>query len=194
MEYNPEIHHRRSIRLKGYDYSQVGAYFVTICTNNRESFFENESIKEIAEKYWKEIPNNFKNIELDEYIIMPNHLHGIIVIKNVGAVHEPPNNRAIHELPLQSKQQYKIFLPQIIGWFKMNSAKSINKILKREGQPFWQRNYYEHIVRNETELNKIREYIINNPLKWELDFENPERKKEYKNFTDYLNQRIRATD
>ena len=98
---------------------------------------------------------------MDEFIIMPNHIHGIIFI--VGA---------IHELPLQ-KYRRKMLLPKVIGYFKMNTAKQFNQILNRTGQPFWQRNYYEHIIRNEKELNRIREYIQNNPLKWELDRENP---------------------
>ena len=78
MKYDPDTHHRKSIRLKTYDYSQAGIYFITVCTKDRKLFFENKSIKNIAEKHWLEISDHFKNVELDKYIIMPNHIHGII--------------------------------------------------------------------------------------------------------------------
>jgi REP element-mobilizing transposase RayT len=165
-------YNRRSIRLKNYDYSSPGAYFITIVTNNRQYLFgeivNNEMILneygEIANKYWYEIPKHYTNTQLDEYVIMPNHIHGIIFI--VGA---------IHELPLQQNefsqliQRRKMLLPKIIGRFKMNAAKQINQIRQTPGIPVWQRNYYEHIIRNDNELNKIREYIINNPLTWQTD-------------------------
>ena len=161
-----------SIRLPGHDYSSPGAYFITICTHNRQYLFgeivNNEMILneygEIANKYWYEIPKHYTNTQLDEYVIMPNHIHGIIFI--VGA---------IHELPLQQNefsqliQRRKMLLPKIIGRFKMNAAKQINQIRQTPGIPVWQRNYYEHIIRNDNELNKIREYIINNPLTWQTD-------------------------
>jgi len=182
MEY-----HRKSIRLKNYYYSQSGAYFITICTLQRECLFGDifeGKMKlspggEIAIRYWLEIPKRFDNVRLDESVIMPNHIHGIILIFNVGA---------IHELPLQNNLviRRKMLIPKILGYYKMNSAKQINILSGTPGIPFWQRNYYEHIIRNENELNKIREYIINNPSKWELDFENPRRTREYKDFTDYL--------
>ncbi len=192
IKYNSQ-HHRRSIRLKGYDYSQSGAYFITICTYNRECLFGKivddkmilNQYGEIANQCWLEIPNHFPNVELDEYIIMPNHIHEIIVIneQNVGA---------IHELPLQNQyQRRKMLIPKIIGRFKMNSAKQINQLRHTPNIPVWQRNYYEHIIRNENELNKIREYIINNPLHWELDIENLLNNGQfvncpYKNITEYF--------
>ncbi len=152
--------HRKSLRLSGYNYSQTGAYFITMCVNNRELYFENfPELKNILHTKWTELERKFQEIELDEFVIMPNHLHGILFI--VGA---------IHELPLQNR--HNMVLPKAIGYFKMNTAKLINQMLNRSG-PFWQRNYYEHIIRNENELNRIREYIQNNPLKWELDRENP---------------------
>jgi len=168
---NPNYHHH-SIWLPGHDYSSPGAYFITIVTNNRQYLFgeivNNEMILneygEIANKYWYEIPKHYTNTQLDEYVIMPNHIHGIIFI--VGA---------IHELPLQQNefsqliQRRKMLLPKIIGRFKMNAAKQINQIRQTPGIPVWQRNYYEHIIRNDNELNKIREYIINNPLTWQTD-------------------------
>jgi REP element-mobilizing transposase RayT len=170
MKYNPDIHHRRSIRLQGYDYSQNGAYYVTLCTQNRECLFGeivngemilNEYGK-IVEQCWNNLSNHYDNIELDAYVIMPNHFHGIIFITD--------NVRAIHELPLlpqQSPQQRrKMLLPKIIGRFKMNSAKQINLMRNTPGISVWQRNYYEHIIRNDKSLENIRNYIINNPSKW----------------------------
>ena len=176
MKYNPDIHHRRSIRLQGYDYSQSGAYFITTCTQNRECLFGEihngkmylNEYGEIAKKCWVEIPKHHQNVQLDEYVIMPNHIHGIVVINEpaVGAIHELPLR---NELPHSREQRRKMLLPKIIGRFKMNVAKQINKIRQTPGISVWQRNYYEHIVRNETDLQRIREYIVNNPLNWEMD-------------------------
>ena len=218
MKYNPDKHHRRSIRLQGYDYSQYGAYFVTLCTQNRECLFGeivngemilNEYGK-IVEQCWFNLPNYYNNIVLDAYIIMPNHFHGIIFINDtidtvdnigaidigaihVGAIHESPQQPdnespntgaipvgAIHELPQQPenespRQRRKMLLPKIIGRFKMNSAKQINQIRNTSGVPVWQRNYYEQIIRNEKSLEKIRNYIINNPLEWYYDDYNPKK-------------------
>jgi len=170
---------RRSIRLQEYDYSKTGIYYVTLYAQNRELLFEDNNIKNVIEKHWLNIPENFKNIELDRWVVMPNHLHGIIVI--VGAIHESPareniiyndNERAIRELPLPENRR-KMLLPRIIGKFKMNSSKEINILLNRSGQKLWQRNYYEHIIRNQKSLDKIRAYIKNNPGNWDKDRNNP---------------------
>jgi REP element-mobilizing transposase RayT len=182
MKYNPDIHHRRSIRLQGYDYSQNGAYFVTLCTQNRECLFGeivngemilNEQGK-IVEQCWNDLSNHYDNIELDAYVIMPNHFHGIIFITDT--VDNVDNVGAIHELPRQ-QQRRKMLLPKIIGRFKMNSAKQINQIRNTPGIPVWQRNYYEHIIRDEKSLENIRNYIINNPLQWYYDDYNPKKMK-----------------
>ncbi len=155
-------HYRKSLRLKDYDYSRSGAYFVTICTKGRQFYFEKfPNLRNVVQAQWNGLEIRFPEIELDEFVIMPNHIHGIIFIAG-----------AIHESPLQYRQ--KMLLPKVVGYFKMNTAKKINQILNRSGKPFWQRNYYEHVIRNEKELKHIREYIQNNPLKWELDRENPE--------------------
>lgn len=157
-------HHRKSLRLRDYDYSQCGAYFVTMCTENRESYFkEFPNLKQVVQTQWNVLKTRFPEIQLDEFVIMPNHVHGIIFI--VGG---------IHESPLQDRRN--MLLPKAIGYFKMNTAKRINQILNRAGQRFWQRNYHEHVIRNEKELKRIREYIQHNPLKWELDRENPKSK------------------
>ena len=186
MKYNLEKHHRRSIRLKHYDYSQPGAYFITLCTQNRECLFGEivdgqmvlNQYGKIVEQYWTEIPLQYTNTVLDKFIVMPNHLHGIIIITDivgaipVGAI--PVG--AIHELPLsqnespQSQNRRNMIIPKIIGWFKMNSAKQINQLRQTPGVSVWQRNFYEHIIRDD-ELNRIQNYIVHNPLNWQSDGE-----------------------
>ncbi len=179
MKYNPDIHHRRSIRLKDYDYAREGAYYVTILAKDRENLFGDVVDGEmrltpqgkIAQQFWFQIAGRYRNVELDECVVMPNHVHGIIIInETVGAIHELPLQK-----PIQATRKARrlMLLPKIIGWFKMNSAKRINELRKTPGLPVWQRNYYEHIIRNEEAFNKIREYIFNNPLRWEFDQENP---------------------
>ncbi|MDO8519330.1 MAG: transposase [Deltaproteobacteria bacterium] len=161
---------RKKLRLKWYDYSQAGGYFVTICARDRACLFGrviggkmemNEAGKNI-ESVWKRLPERFPQIKLDEFVIMPNHIHGILIIDGVGA---------IHELPLPRRRQ--MTLPMAMGFLKMNTSKHINNWRKTPGLPVWQRNYYEHIIRDERDLVKIREYIANNPLKWDEDPENP---------------------
>ena len=154
MVYNPDIHHRRSIRLIGYDYSQSGAYFITICTRDRERIFgeivdqkiNHNEFGNIAKLHWQNLAKHHPNIEIDESIVMPDHLHGIILI---------------HE---SSKP-----ISEIIRGFKTFSARQINKSLDRKGYPLWQRNYYERIIRSENELNNVRQYISNNPGNWNKD-------------------------
>ena len=159
-------------------------YFVTICTREKQCHFGNieEGVMRLSkcgievEEWWQNIPHHFLNVTLDQYIIMPNHLHGIIAIgldlKRRGGV-PPPAVPAEHQRPT---------LSSIIGYFKYQSTKAINVIFKRtdgRGNPaptndnlppqLWQRGYYEHVVRNEIDLNRIREYIQTNPMKWAED-------------------------
>jgi REP element-mobilizing transposase RayT len=171
MKYNPEIHCRQSIRLQGYDYSNQCAYFVTICTWSRENILGNvlnsamqlTSFGEIVMKCWEELPNHYKNIELDQFVIMPNHLHGIIWINGdiAGTGFKPAPTDKRHGLS------------EIVRALKTFSSRRINKNRNISGTPVWQRNYFDRIIRNEKELTAIREYIINNPLQWELDENNP---------------------
>ncbi len=187
---------RRTIRLKDYNYSWPGFYFVTICVKDKgcylgkivevDNFSDGPTVRltklgEIVRDIWRSIPKHHPKIELDEFIIMPNHIHGIVVISEntVGAIQVG----AIHESPLQNRRQ--MLLSKIIGRFKMNSAKEINTLLNNEEQSFWQRNYYEHIIRNETSLEKIRNYIIDNPRKWYDDIENPNNKFNKKQASEY---------
>lgn len=140
---------RHSIRLKNYDYSLNGAYFVTICTHDREYLFGDIVNKKMVLNQYGQITNRIINsltkrfpADIDIYQIMPNHI------------------------------QQRSLLSQIIGFLKMNSSKSIHQI--NPNFPIWQRNYFEHIIRNEIELSKIREYIVLNPRMWERDRNNPE--------------------
>lgn len=164
MTFNPDIHHRRSIRLKEYDYAEVGAYFVTICAFQRDCLFgevvggemQLNEFGMILEDAWADLPKHYSHAELDQFVIMPNHVHGIVVVK---------------EMAETSPKQHGF--PEIIRAFKSFSAKRINQLRNNAGCPVWQRNYYERVIRNESELTRAREYIVNNPLKWELDKENP---------------------
>lgn len=170
MKRNPDIHHRKSIRLKGYDYSQNGAYFLTICTYNKIFYFGIfPELRKIVRKQWQKLSERYPNLVLDEFIIMPNHIHGIII---VGATLAVALNNKAGARPAPT-------VGEIIGTFKSLCVNDWLIYLKEnkidEAGRFWQRNYYEHIIRNENELTKIREYIQNNPLKWSLDRENPDR-------------------
>ena len=195
MHYDPETHHRRSIRLKDYDYSKAGAYFVTICTWNKECILgeiDDEKMKlneygEIVFEEWYRSSEIRKEIGMDAFVIMPNHIHGIVIINdtiteqyNVGANGCSPieNENMVHvevngRPPLRMKSKS---ISSFIAGFKSSVTKRINQIRNTPGFPVWQRNYYEHIIRNEKELNAIREYIMYNPLRWNEDTENPNRK------------------
>jgi len=183
---NAKGQNRRSIRLKGYDYSQPGGYFVTACTHNLECLFgriadekwcPNDAGRVVA-KCWNDIPKHFPHVKLVEFVVMPNHVHGVILIMDdvgeshfVGARHAVPLQNAVHQ---QFGKPISGSLSTIIRSFKSAVTKNINEMRQALGAKLWQRNYYEHIVRNEDELSRIREYIVNNPLKWELDRENPD--------------------
>jgi putative transposase len=170
MTYDPEIHHRRSIRLEGYDYSQNGAYFVTVCSYKKECIFEAARIKGIITDEWLSLPGQFQNVGLDEFIVMPNHTHVIVWIEPVGAGLALPGNKSNVE---KGGPRPAPTLGGILCAFKSKAAISINRYRNSSGSPVWQRNYYEHIICNEDELYRIRQYIINNPLKWDDDIENP---------------------
>jgi REP element-mobilizing transposase RayT len=233
-----DIHHRRSIRLQGYDYAQAGAYFVTICTQNRECFWgkvvDGEMVLndagQMVKAVWDSLPSRFPFIELDQFCVMPNHVHGIVVLTGHRSAqgHHPPHapgdhqDRPYNPAGEQSKGRgascirpttshhpptgdhqdrpyatvratgdhkdrlYKAHgtlegtVARVIQAFKsITIYEYIMGVRHHEWRPFegrlWQRNYYEHIIRNEDSLNRIREYIATNPLRWELDRENPQR-------------------
>lgn len=162
MKFDPKIHHRRSIRLQGYDYSQVGAYYVTIVINRRECILGEiingemllNQFGKIVQHTWFDLPKHYSHIELGTFCIMPNHVHAVIII--VGAGHP---------------------LSEIVRAFKSFSARRINEIRKTPGIPVWQRNYYEHIIRNAEEHNRIHLYIEANSAHWLEGNENAEMKK-----------------
>jgi REP element-mobilizing transposase RayT len=169
-------HHRRSIRLKEYDYSQPGEYFVTICTYNHECTLGeimdggmrlNEFGKIVREE-WLRTLNIRPGIELDVYVIMPNHIHGIIVIKE----ELPISHVGTHSCA--SLQRKPRSLGSIIAGFKSAATKRINEIRHAPSFPVWQKRYYDRIIRNDMELNKIREYIHNNVLQWATKRDDPD--------------------
>jgi len=175
--YNPDYHHRRSIRLRDYDYSEEGAYFVTICTLQRQCLLGDVSGGEvhlsrfglIVAECWEAIPTHFSNVELDSFVVMPNHVHGIVIILD-----GTQGDRARHASPLHLNARAKpVLLGTIVGSFKSAASRHINNLRGTPGEPVWQRNYYEHIIRKERELNGIREYIACNPVRWAQDENNP---------------------
>ena len=221
MRYKPQIHHRRSIRLKGYDYSQPGVYFITICIAGRrcllgcvsDGVMELSKYGRIAKKHWIELPNRFSGIELGEYVIMPNHMHGIVRIHDVGvsvgasladarntddfnnrarASRAPTdardmanlNNRArASRAPTYTRNTANLNnraracraptnLGDVVGAYKSLVANEILTIFKQNNEhmgKFWQRNYYERIIRDQESVQIISEYITNNPVNWEKD-------------------------
>lgn len=188
MAYNPNIHNRKSIRLKGYDYSQSGLYFVTICCQDRICLFgriENKKITlndagQMINDEWLKLPERFPNIKLHEFIVMPNHFHGIlkivggetlVVSRNDAATQ---NDNAIQKGHPRGVDPTGKTLGDMVGAFQsITTVKYINgvktKNWKRFNKKMWQRNYWEHIIRNKKSLIKIGEYIIDNPKKWDID-------------------------
>ena len=188
---NSRLPNRQSIRLQGYDYSQAGAYFITICTQNRLHLFgrivDGEMVLndagQMIQRIWHEIPRDFAHIQLHEFIIMPNHIHGIIeIIGGVGvgadsisariAKQAPPQSRATVEFRADMESAPTVGM--VVQSFKRHSTIEYirmvkNGVLSRFNQKIWQRNYWEHIIRNEQEHHRIAQYICNNPLKWEMD-------------------------
>jgi putative transposase len=209
------VHDRRSLRLNGYDYAQASAYFVTICTQNRVCLLGdlvdgemrlNDAGSEV-QVVWNELPRRFAHLELDAFMVMPNHVHGIIMIHGRGESCirpddcQQPDSGDHKDRPYGTGHAHGIVtligpgsvvgaglalpagkgaassaptLGDVVRAFKSLSAIRVNRLIMRSG-PLWQRNYYERIIRNERELDKIREYIATNPLKWALDRENPQR-------------------
>jgi len=161
---------RRSIRLKGYDYTSTGAHFVTVCAHARQPFFENSALKEILWQTWDAQQERFPSISLDVLAVMPNHIHFIVRLNTVGAPLAGAH-------PLRSGRAGASPAPtlgQVVGAFKSSVATK----WRAGNAPYrsarvWQRNYYERVIRDEEELNRAREYILLNPLKWEFDRKNP---------------------
>lgn len=180
---------RKSIRLPGYDYTTGGTYFVTICAADRRSPFGRivdetmilGEVGQLIEESWFDLPNHHPNVRLDMHVVMPNHFHGLLVLmderpasKDVSASRDRARRGRAATVEAFGRPVAGS-VPTIIRSFKAASSRSANRCLGREGKSIWQRNYYEHIIRNEEVLCRAREYIQNNPLKWALDPEDPER-------------------
>jgi putative transposase len=162
-----------SARLKNWDYSSNGCYYVTICTHDRIHYFGTiqnskmtmSDIGAIAAQYWREIPNHFPIVRLDEWIIMPNHVHGIIAINN-NDINTQQTNKKFSKSRFQN--QGKGTISAIVGSYKSICTKTINKS-QNKIQFAWQPRFYDHIIRDEMALNRIRTYILNNPTNWNSD-------------------------
>lgn len=197
-QYNPDKHHRRSIRLKGYDYTSAGSYFITICTHQRQCLFGEiidgqmtlNKLGQIATDCWQVIPDHFPHTHLDTFVVMPNHLHGILVMiddrsylnthplrsnsgKGIALQCPYDNPRSPNDKPSLNKREFEKMipgsLPTIVRSYKSATTKYINLLRNTPGTPIWQRNYYEHIIRDEPALQNIRQYIQNNPSAWQKD-------------------------
>jgi REP element-mobilizing transposase RayT len=198
MPFDPDKHHRRSVRLKEYDYTQSGAYFVTVCKYQRDGLFGeviNERMQvnaygEIAYREWVQTAALRPHVELDAFVVMPNHIHAIVVITqtpasdapNTEITPNPPINahtvgarRAVPPIPSPARQfgtSIPGSLSTIIGAYKSAVTKEVNRLRNTPGAAVWQRNFYERVIRNEQMLNAIRTYIEANPSTWAQDTEN----------------------
>jgi REP-associated tyrosine transposase len=184
MPYYPHRHHRHSIRLRGCDYGQVGAYFITICTQDRVCLFGDvvdgemrlNGAGQIAQEEWLRSAIIRPRVTLDAFVVMPNHIHGIIVLDDGrrGTLQRAPTEGG----PTTGERFGKPTsdsIPTIIRLFKAATTKRVNSMRDTPGMPVWQRNYYEHIVRTDESLDRIRQYIFDNPANWANDRENPEK-------------------
>ena len=169
---------RHSVRLHGYDYAQPGAYYITICTHGRQCLMgdiEDGQVRlndygRIVHTEWTRCAEMRCNVELDEFVVMPNHFHSILVIAD-----DPQGRGTVHRAPTleQFGRPVSGSLPTVVRYFKGSTTRRINALRGTPGAPVWQRSYYEHVIRDEQDLREIREYIAHNPAKWDLDSENP---------------------
>jgi len=201
MSYDPDCHHRRSYRLAGYDYTQSGAYFITICTSNRECLFGEivmgqmrlNIMGHIVADEWTKTVAMRPAIESDEWVVMPNHFHAIVLINNdkaplLGARRAVPSSHTSteyqHTVPdIPHRAPREAFgcpvpgsIPTIVRSFKSAVTKQVNLLRQTPGSVLWQRNFWDHVIRNEVDCNRIREYIQTNPQRWELDSLHPDKK------------------
>jgi REP element-mobilizing transposase RayT len=214
MTYDPERHHRRSIRLQGYDYAQAGAYFLTVCTQDRTCLFGEvvdgamcpNDAGRMVETVWDELPLFYPGVDIDRFAVMPNHIHGIIVLvgaaprgrpdagpargpaptdgrPDAGPARGPaPTDGRPDAGPARGPAPTALSLADVVHRFKTMTTNRYAVGAKQRGWPafrrrLWQRNYYEHVIRDEPALNRIRRYIDENPLRWAVDDENPHRAK-----------------
>ena len=176
---------RRNARLAGFDYAQDGAYFVTMVTHGRACMFGDVVAGEIqvnpagemVDAVWRELPAHYPGVGVDWYVVMPNHFHGIVVLTSannnaVGAGSPGPDrgneNTAGGETPPLPRPS----LPNIVAYFKYETTKRVNVQRGTAGARLWQRSYYDHIIRDDDDLTRAREYIALNPARWADDVEN----------------------
>lgn len=196
MALNQNSLHRKSVRLVRFDYTQPGGYFITIVTSERQTLLgeiihgemQVSGIGQIIQQEWFRLPQRFRSIHLDEFVIMPNHLHGIIIIADVDGrgTAVDAHNRILgktRRAPTEGVTTREQFgkpvsgsIPTIIRSFKSSTTLRINYLRQTQHGTIWQRNYFEHVIRNDLELERIRAYIRDNPLNWSLDSENPDHK------------------
>jgi REP element-mobilizing transposase RayT len=182
IRFDPSQYHRRSIRLRNFDYGQPSAYFVTICARDRECLFGQIEDGKILlnrfglvlEEEWHRTAQIRPGLKLDAFCIMPNHIHGIIIL--TGSPLSADRRGTMHRAPTIFEQFGKPTsnsIPSIVRGFKSASTVGINEIRSTPGTPVWQRSYYEHVIRNEIDLEDVRQYIESNPFKWLEDKEHP---------------------
>jgi putative transposase len=183
MPYDKQKHHRRSMRLPGHDYASSGAYFVTICVHGGKCLMGEVADGEmqlndwgqIARAEWLASEGIRRELELDSFVVMPNHVHGIVWItegddmlaKAVDSHGPGAHSRAPLQRPPKS-------LGSFVAGYKSVVTRRINQLREMPGAPFWQRNYWEHVIRNEASLDRIRQYIENNPARWAEDQLHPD--------------------
>jgi len=177
MTYHPDIHHRQSIRLRGRDYTQAGCYFITICSAQKLPLFGTvvdgvmilNDFGYTVQSAWEWLSEQYDYVMPDTYVVMPNHFHGIIIIRNVHSEAGVPGHKIPgHErLPGRSPR-----LGDIIGYFKYQTAKQINADRRGPIIKVWQRNYYDHVIRDLKSQYYIEQYIKNNPIEWQINSEN----------------------
>ena len=169
---------RRQSRLKDYDYTASGAYFFTVCTYNRACILgevvEHEVILTplgmMVESAWQDVPNHYQHVRIDQSIVMPNHIHGIVRIElsDRGPARDPGRS------PTHRNGTAPESLAAIVGSFKARVTRQSRRAMMLSAEArLWQRGFYDHAIRSDRALERIREYIVNNPAQWHLDAENP---------------------
>jgi len=186
MIYDPNIHHRRSVRLRGYDYATSGAYFITICAEKRACVFgqvygetvEPSAVGQRVIECWNTLPSKYSEVELDAFVLMPNHMHAVFGLCYPETLADPVGAGS----PRRG-------LGQVMGFFKYQSTKVINEARGTPGAKLWQRSYFDHVIRSNRALDAIRQYIDTNPQRWSADAENPD-----SDATDNVYQWVRQFD
>ena len=203
-KFNPHKHHRRSIRLPGYNYTGPGGYFITICTYKHLPLFgkivDGEMILSllgrIAVQEWKRLDKRFPFLELGEFVVMPNHLHGILIINERGTAEDGFDTGTDQARRARTREgEFDMgmdrhaptregfgcpvagSIPTIVRSYKASVTLRVNRLRVRPNHPVWQRNYYEHVIRDKGDWERIATYVQNNPILWDKDQFNPDRMK-----------------